>query len=337
MQNLISASRDGLNFGLKLSCRKLINYVKLIVSYYFSLLKNRPLHIGMPATVSIEPTTSCNLRCPECPSGLRKFTRPQGKMSIKEFRNIIDRLKKHLMVLMLYFQGEPLLNPEIFEMISYAHKKRVYTATSTNGHFLDNESSKKLVESGLDRLIISIDGSEQETYERYRRTGNFETVKEGVKNIVKWKKELKSSKPFIIIQFLVLKNNEHQISAMKKMAKELGADKLELKSAQVRDFKNDSELIPENLKYARYSRGADGHWELKKPIRNRCFRMWSGAVITWDGRVVPCCFDKDAGHQLGQLDNLSFKDIWKGEAYKEFRSQILEDRSKIDICCNCTE
>ncbi len=337
MQNVLSATRDGLNFCLTLSFRKLINYLKLRVSYCFSLLKNKPLHAGMPATISIEPTTSCNLHCPECPSGLREFTRPQGKMNAIDFKNIIDRMNKHLMVLMLYFQGEPLLNPEFFEMISYARKKRVYTVTSTNGHFLDNESSRKLVESGLDRLIVSIDGIDQETYERYRKTGDFEMVRDGVKNVVKWKQELKSSKPFLIIQFLVFKSNEHQIPAMKKLTKELGADKLEFKSAQVYDFKNDTELIPDHPKYARYSRGADGRWKLKKPIRNRCFRMWSGAVITWDGRVVPCCFDKDAGHQLGQLENLSFIDIWTGEAYKEFRNQILEDRSKIDICCNCTE
>jgi radical SAM protein with 4Fe4S-binding SPASM domain len=291
----------------------------------------------MPVSISVEPTTSCNLRCPECPSGLRGFTRPQGKISVNEFQQLIDHLKAHLMYLMLYFQGEPLLNPGFFQMVSYARSKRLYTASSTNGHFLNDENARKLVESGLDRLIISLDGTDQETYEKYRRGGKLDEVKEGIRNVVKWKKKLKSSRPFLIIQFLVFKHNEQQIPDAKKLVRELGANKLELKTAQVYNYRNDTMLIPENLKYARYIRDRDGKWKLKKPIRNRCFRMWSGAVITWDGRVVPCCFDKNATHQMGKLDNHSFKEIWRSEAYKDFRKQISEDRSQIDICRNCSE
>jgi len=165
----------------------------------------------------------------------------------------------------------------------------------------------------------------------------LDEVKEGIRNVVKWKKKLKSSRPFLIIQFLVFKHNEQQIPDAEKLVKELGANKLELKTAQVYDYRNDTMLIPDNLKYSRYIRDRDGKWKLKKPVRNRCFRMWSGAVITWDGRVVPCCFDKNATHQMGKLDNHFFKEIWRSKDYDNFRDQILEDRSQISICCNCTE
>ncbi|MEN8225045.1 MAG: SPASM domain-containing protein, partial [Bacteroidota bacterium] len=134
-----------------------------------------------------------------------------------------------------------------------------------------------------------------------------------------------------------LKTNEHQIPAMKKLAKELQVDRLEFKSAQIYDFEQNHDLIPKNTKYSRYTKAGDGSWTLMKRIRNRCFRMWSGAVITWDGRVVPCCFDKDAKHQLGMLERNSFEEIWRSNAYDDFRKQLLSDRSKIDICMNCTE
>jgi radical SAM protein with 4Fe4S-binding SPASM domain len=241
------------------------------------------------------------------------------------------------MYLILYFQGEPLLNPAFFEMASYAKEKGIYTATSTNGHFLTDENARKIIESGLNRLIISLDGADQETYEQYRRGGDLNMVFDGIGKVVRLKKEMKSSTPYVIIQFLVFKNNEHQIPAMKTLAKELGADKLELKTAQIYDYENDTSLIPDHPKYARYIKDGSGKWKLKKAIHNRCFRMWSGAVITWDGRVVPCCFDKDATHQFGKLETHSFKKIWKSKSYKEFRKQVFTDRNKIDICQNCTE
>ncbi len=332
-----AAYTDALHYTAKLTGLKLWNYLRLIMSYYISLLTRKSMHSGMPFSLSIEPTTSCNLRCQECPGGLKQFTRPQGMMAIRDFQNAIGEAGNSLTYLMFYFQGEPLLNPDLFRMIEHARKKRIYTATSTNAQHLNDENARRLVESGLDRLIISLDGCDQEIYEKYRVGGDIEKVKDGVRNVMKWKKKLHSSGPYVIIQFLVLKSNEHQIREVKQLSKELGADRLDLKTAQVYQFEKDTELIPDNPEYARYIRGRDGSWELKKRIRNRCFRMWSGAVITWDGMVVPCCFDKDAAHQLGKLDHFSLKEIWRGEAYNKFRMQILKDRSQINICKNCSE
>jgi len=70
---------------------------------------------------------------------------------------------------------------------------------------------------------------------------------------------------------------------------------------------------------------------------NSCWRMWHGCVITWDGLVVPCCFDKDATHQLGSLKNQNFHQLWTGAPYNQFRKSLLKSRSEIDICKNCTE
>ena len=238
---------------------------------------------------------------------------------------------------MLYFQGEPFLHPEYFELIEQAQKRGIYTASSTNAHFLRGDPARNIVESGLDRLIVSMDGTDQGVYEHYRRGGDWETVKQGIMEVIDWKKKLRSKTPYLILQFLVFKHNEHQIPEMKRLAREMGVDKLEFKSAQLYDFEEGTDNIPDNDKYSRYIRGADGELNVKKRIRNRCFRMWSGTVITWDGRVVPCCFDKDADHQLGVLSEQSFRTIWKGKEYKSFRQKILSDRTGIDICNNCTE
>ena len=150
-------------------------------------------------------------------------------------------------------QGEPYLNPAFLDMVKYASSKKIYTATSTNAHYLNDENAKKTVESGLDRLIISIDGTTQDVYKQYRVGGNLEKVIEGAKNIVKWKKELNSKTPFVFFQFLVVKPNEHQIEEIKKLAKEIGVDDVRFKTAQVYDYENDpNQLIPTIDKFSRY-------------------------------------------------------------------------------------
>jgi len=95
--------------------------------------------------------------------------------------------------------------------------------------------------------------------------------------------------------------------------------------------------MPDNAKYSRYVKRKDGTFKLKGKQGNHCWRMWSGSVLTWDGGVVPCCFDKDASHVLGSLKNKSFKDIWHTDKYQEFRQSILNSRNQIDICKNCSE
>jgi MoaA/NifB/PqqE/SkfB family radical SAM enzyme len=190
---------------------RLINLVRLFFSYYLSRITGRLRHRGNPFTASIEPTTSCNLRCPECPSGLRKFTRASGNISLELFHKVVDQLHPDLLYLNLYFQGEPYLHPSFFQMVKYAGIKNIYTSTSTNGHFLTDEAAKNTVESGLDRIIISLDGLDQETYEKYRIGGSFDKVVEGIRNLVRWKKMLRSPTPFIILQFIVLRTNEQQL------------------------------------------------------------------------------------------------------------------------------
>jgi radical SAM protein with 4Fe4S-binding SPASM domain len=322
----------------KLTFKRFWNGAKVLSSFYISRILNKPVQWGYPVSISFEPTTSCNLRCPECPSGLRQFTRPTGMLQNDLFKRTIDDIHEELLYLIFYFQGEPYLNPDFLEMVKYAGSKKIYTATSTNAHYLNDEAARKTVESGLDRLIISIDGTTQDVYQQYRVGGKLEKVIEGAKNVIKWKKELKSKTPFVFFQFLVVKPNEHQVEDIKRLAKEVGVDEVRFKTAQVYDYKTDpNNLIPATDKFSRYKKNADGSYSAKNKLANRCWKLQHANVITWDGLVVPCCFDKDATHQLGNLKTQSFKEIWQNDNYKQFRSELMKSRKNIDICANCSE
>lgn len=328
---------DSINFFSKLDFLKLRNASKVVSSFYISKWIKRPIQWGVPFNVSIEPTTSCNLGCPECPSGLKNFTRPTGNLEYDFYKKTLDEIGDRLIYLYFYFQGEPFLHPKFLELVKYASQKDIYTVTSTNAHFLTERKAQETIASGLDRILISIDGTTQETYEQYRVGGSLEKVIEGTKNLVKAKREANSKTPHIIFQFLVVKPNQHQIKEVQKLANELGVDEVKLKTAQVYDFKNGNELIPDIDKFSRYKKQKDGTYKIKNELLNHCWKLWHSCVITWDGKIVPCCFDKDAQHQLGNLNSKSFREIWESDLYQSFRSRILKSRAEIDICTNCSE
>lgn len=313
-----------------------LNLVQVWISYWLSRLwpNLQPL---APIAVSVEPTTACNLGCPECPSGLKMFERPTGNAAIIDVRDWLNQLAKRTIYVNFYFQGEPFIHPQFLSLVEYAVGRGLFTSTSTNGHFLHDALARKTVESGLHRLIISIDGLTQEVYEQYRIHGRLDKVIEGTRNVVKWKRELRSSTPQIIFQFLVVAPNEHQMNDVLTLAQELGVDEVRFKTAQLYDYQHGHPLMPKNERFSRYQLQMNGTYRVKNMLENHCWRMWSGCVITWDGRVVPCCFDKDASHALGELKEKNFREIWHGPPYTAFRRSVMTGRSSIEICSNCSE
>jgi radical SAM protein with 4Fe4S-binding SPASM domain len=268
---------------------------------------------------------------------MNSLSRKKGKMKLEVFREIIDRLSPDLFYLTLYFQGEPMLNPHFSEMVTMARKQNIFVATSTNGHYLDDKNIESIIKSRLNRLIISLDGLDQQTYEKYRVNGDLPTVLKGIKRLVAAKKDMNSYAPFIELQFIVMRHNEHQIPQMREFAKQAGVDKLAFKTAQVYNFDGENTIIPTLKSKSRYRQTSDRKWVLAKKIRNRCHRIWSSLVITWDGKVVPCCYDKDADHKTGNLLDESLSKIWKNQHYTAFRKQVLKNRSNTEICRNCGE
>ncbi len=253
------------------------------------------------------------------------------------FQKILDKLAPDLIYLTLYFQGEPLINPHFSEMVKMARDRNTFVATSTNGHFLDDENVEKIIKSGLNHLIISLDGLDQQTYEKYRVNGNFQTVMDGIRRLVAARETLKSDTPFIELQFLVMRHNEHQLAQVSEFARNSGVDKLSFKSAQVYNFDKAFSVIPTLKSKSRYRQLLDGNWVIGKKIRNRCHRIWSSIVVTWDGKAVPCCYDKNADHPSGNLLEDSLKTVWKNQLSASFRKKVLVDRTQINICRNCGE
>jgi radical SAM protein with 4Fe4S-binding SPASM domain len=333
---MITGIADKYDLISKMTARRITNAMEILASYHLSRWSGNPSIRGMPVSVAIEPTTSCNLRCPECPSGLRSFTRPTGMLDKALFESTIDQLSSTLSYLTFYFQGEPYLHRDFLSMVEYASRQGIYTATSTNGHFLTDEVARATVASSLDRLIISIDGTTQDTYSSYRVGGSLEKVIEGTENVLRWRKKLKSRTPQIVFQFLVVKPNEHQIPDVYQLANSLGVDRVLLKTAQIYDYQYGSDLIPSVEKYSRYKKVA-GEYVLKNRLENECWKMWHSCVVTWDGKVVPCCFDKDAKFVMGDLTKSTIKEIWNGKHYRTFRASLLKSRSEIEICRNCSE
>ena len=335
------ASKFGLpSFGKMLAqsdARRIHNMWRIYRSYRKSLASGKSQMAGLPFSVSVEPTTSCNLRCPECPSGLRSFSRPTGMLSQDLFRKFMDESAWHIQYLNFYFQGEPFLHPRFLDLVKDASSRRIFVATSTNAHYLSKETSARVVDSGLHRLIISMDGASQAHYAAYRIGGKLEKVLQGIKHVAEARRNKRKQFPEIVVQHLLLKPSLHERFEVKRLALEAGADRVVFKTAQVYDPDTDHHLIPDEPEFSRYEKGPDGRFRIRNKLLNQCWRMWSGCVLTWDGKVVPCCFDKDASHVLGDIQSLSLDKIWYEKPYESFRNRLLVSRSEIDICRNCTE
>ena len=296
----------------------------------------KPVVFGMPISYSIEPTNHCNLKCPECPSGLGSLTRPLGLLNLIDFKNWIDQIKDSGFYVQLFFQGEPYINKSLPDMINYARSNRVYISVSTNGHFITDKNIDKILENAPDKIIYSVDGLDEESYQKYRVGGTFKQADEGLRLLISKRNGRKRKIPFVEFQFIVMKQNEHQIDDVRKYCKDVGVDKLVFKTMQISSYENAIKFLPENSRYRRYKIG-DQKFSIKNKMKNHCFALWRTAVITWDGKVVPCCFDKDAEYSLGILNEKSFYDIWISDRYQKFRESVLINRQQNKICTNCTE
>lgn len=319
-----------------LTLKRTLNIIKVISSFGISKIIHKPVVWGMPITYSIEPTNHCNLQCPECPSGLGALTRPLGLLSINDFCEIINQIKDSGFYLQLFFQGEPYINKSLPEMIKYAQSKNVYVSVSTNGHFITEKTVNDVVENAPDKVTFSMDGLDEESYKNYRVGGSFQKANEGLRLLIKKRNELKKKIPFVEFQFIVMRQNEHMLDDVIKYGKNVGVDKVVFKTMQVSSYENAVRFLPSDQKYSRYII-KDGSVKIKSKLKDHCFALWRTSVITWDGTVVPCCFDKDADFKLGGLKENSMKDIWLSESYHNFRQGVLENRKGLSMCTNCTE
>jgi radical SAM protein with 4Fe4S-binding SPASM domain len=296
-----------------------------------------------PSCLMIEPTNACNLRCPTCPTGAGKLNRPKRAMKLDEFKKIIEQARGYVDSVVLWNYGEPFLHKNILEMVAFAEAASIQTIVSTNGHFFPSvEYCKKVVASGLQKLIVCLDGLDQKTISRFRGKADFEEVVNGLKYMVQAKRELGSRTPEIQFQFILMKHNQHQKDEARKFAQSLGVDVFCIKPVGI--DANDpqfeelaGELLPDDLSDSHYQRDAGGKVTIRGDIPNRCWWLNNVAIINSDGGVVPCCYDLYSAHVMGNVFEQPLAEIWRGPKYRQFRKDVLKDRHSIAICRACFE
>lgn len=322
-----------MNFSKKLSIlfkygspRKLKNLVLTKLSKSLRLTKVW----GYPTTLMLEPTNFCNLHCPLCPTGAGLIKRKKRSLKFNEAKIILDKIGKEIFHLRLWNWGEPLLNKDLFKIIKYAKKFRIFVNTSTNAHFLNKKIARDVVNSGLDEIIISLDGASQETYTKYRKNGNFKRVLDSIKEIVNEKRKTRKKNPEIKLQFIIMKHNEHEIGKMINLAKNLGVNVLFFKSVGLMDVnvkENIKKYLPSNKEFIRKS---------FNKVENKCDYIFEEITINVDGSVVPCCRDINNKYVFGNIFKQNLKEIWNSEKFINFRKIVLSEKKKIDICKNCS-
>lgn len=318
----------------KLSPARLLNLVVIYSGFWLSRLTRRVMVLGKPFALSAEVSSLCNLQCPQCPKGMKKTNREGNNLSVDAFGSIAARYRESVFYANLYFQGEPFLNPELPKIVRVASNMGFYTSISTNGHFLDEKTCGEAIEAGLDRLIVSIDGLDQATYSHYRTGGNLLHVVEGVSTMVRVRSQGRFKNPFIVLQFLVNRHNEHQIPALGDFARNLGVDMVQLKSMQVYENTNAKDFLPSNRKYNRYHvLNTEKNTSVNK-IGVPCFRLYSHVVFTSDGIAVPCCYDKIPQYPF---ENKMGENHWFSPELNSFRRKVMYNRKEVGICCNCAE
>ncbi len=317
-------------YAKNITLKRVINYSNVMIDLK---LKNRKVY-GKPLSLFIEPTSFCNLKCPLCPTGNGSIARKKGHMSFENYKKVIDKLGDNAFSVTLWNYGEPSLNKDFFEMIKYAKLKGLKVITSTNGNAFRNKNDiQKFIDSGLDELVLAVDGITKETYEKYRINGNFEEFISGIKELARLKKERKNDFPFMSMQFIIMKNNEHEVEQVEEFARSLGVDELILKTVFLfNDDKKAEKYLPTDKKYSRY---ADEGVKCKGAVILGCDGLWVGISIDHDGTVVPCCFDYDEKFKLGNIFEDNFNEIWNGSVIQKFRETVWNDKGSVEICKNC--
>lgn len=320
-------------FTLTKALNSLLIRIEHLLGFAFNIKKTH----ANPESLSVEPSSICNLHCPECTLGGNRLTRSKQLLNLETFTNALNPLSKWLINCQFYMQGEPTLNNNLCKMIKLAHNKKLFTNISTNGMLLTPDLCENLVRSGLNQIIISIDGTTQEVYEKYRVGGNLATVISGIANLVEARKKMNSYTPIITAQFIVFRHNEHQTKEFPKLARKWGADKIVFKSAQIENYQNAPNLLPTNKRFRRYKHSINGEFYINRHFPINCFRLRSTMVINSEGNASLCCYDKNTEFCLGNVNQHSALQIWHNKKTNAMRQKVWNNKTPLYICRNCNE
>ena len=289
-----------------------------------------------PTELMIEPTNFCNAGCPLCPTGSGQLKRPVGYLDFSLFKEIIDDGKFYLKRILLWNMGEPFFNKDIYSIIQYAKRFDIEVISSSNGHSVrDLAAVNRLLYSGIDRLIIGVDGIGQKTFSLYRKGLSYEKVIRGLMLVQKQKKLLNKNFPVIEFQMILMKQNSHQIERAYSLAKKLGTEfKLKYVNLNMVDNETKKSYLPKD-KNSHVYKLIDKRSLFREKKNNLPCVIWDGMVVNWDGTVNPCIFDYYATKNLGNSKNHSLLKVWRSRSFKKFRRSVITDKAAIDLCKDC--
>jgi MoaA/NifB/PqqE/SkfB family radical SAM enzyme len=299
---------------------------------------------SFPYLLIIDPCNYCNLKCPLCPTGLNDLGRPQAMLSFEHFQQYFDPLAPHLFEAYLHNWGESLLNKQVYRMIEYAQQHDVGTNLSSNFYKISGNDMDNLLECGLEYLVISLDGTSQETYGQYRIGSLYGQVMDNLCELLRRRKVRKLKTPVIEWQFIVMKQNEHQIPEAEALAKKIGVDLLRfIPVGMPFEFWNRKEVADQWYPTTVQGRVGSDHHEQQfgqaaKP--GPCFYLYRSLVINPDGGVSPCCVVYRKNRDFAELKGNGFDvaKLWNNERYVSARSLYSAQsppRRRATVCDVC--
>ncbi len=277
----------------------------------------------MPSTIIIEPTNNCNIVCSICPN---RFYKEKGNMSERLFTKIVEEINETVISVLLYFVGEPLIHPLLGNFIQLLKEKKIPSVTvSTNGTLLTPEKYTELSNSGLDELIICIDGLNSNTHSKTRKGSNLKQIEENL-DLISCNPTFKSGNTKIIIQMIETKDNIHEKIDFIKKWKRKGFEPL------VTWLDTWAGQFPE---LERQATNLCPNWNLPK---QKCAELWFKMVINWKGNVLLCCHDWAETYVLGDVNKRKIFQIWNGVNNRGLRSlHVSNSFDKIFLCSHCRE
>ncbi|HEY3041617.1 MAG TPA: radical SAM/SPASM domain-containing protein, partial [Pyrinomonadaceae bacterium] len=287
-----------------------------------------------PVKAYIEPTLFCNLRCPACPTGLQLGLRPSTSIDVNVFKSAIDEIGDYLFELWMYNWGEPLLHKQTPEMIRYAKEKGIGNIRlSTNLSIpLTDDYIDRFVRSGLDELIVSLDGATQETYGKYRIRGEIDLVHRNMLRMQEAKTRHGLSTPNIIWQFLVFKHNEHQIKQAQANYRNWGADSIYFYGAEMPFEENAAGFEPSTIpEYNQYHPDHPQRHEMKryKAGGKSCSWLYGVFLLNPGGKVSSCCSVVDEADDFGEYSPRDgFFQAWNSPRFRQARRLFTKQRGK---------
>ena len=319
--------RSDLYYALRYgSWAKLANYLRMRLDYHLMRTTVR----SRPYVLRVEPISACNLHCPLCATGAGEIDRPAQAMTAETLERIVALCGRHALYANLWIWGEPMLNRHLADLAAVCRRHNIGSEVSTHLSLpLSEARIDALVASGLDWLIVSNDAATAATYAKYRLGGSFERVVHNLRAIVARKRALGSRTPFVEWQVVPLRQNEHEIGDILRLARDIGVDGVRIKKLRLDKTKESGVLgRVADTRVAQWAPADTRLVHLVTPEKRsyidfHCRFLWGMVSVYADGAVAPCCETTSVNDDLGNLFMQDFDAIWNGPSYVKARRIAL--------------